>query len=56
MLAEQEIGVVVLAKNGEARLLYDSCLEIKAEGKWTVHHDPNSRSSTDFAELRDLSC
>lgn len=56
MLAEQEIGVVVLAKNGEARLLYDSCLEIKADGKWTVHHDSNSRASTDFAELRDLSC
>ena len=39
MLTEQGIGVVILAKNGEARLHYDSCLEIKADGKWEVHHE-----------------
>ncbi|MEI6176138.1 MAG: SbmA/BacA-like family transporter [Verrucomicrobiota bacterium] len=56
MLAEQEIGVVILAKNGEARLHYDSCLEIKADGKWEVHHESNSQASVEYAELRDLSC
>jgi putative ATP-binding cassette transporter len=56
MLAEQEIGVVILAKNGEARLHYDSSLEIKADGKWEVHHESNSQASADYAELRDLSC
>jgi ABC-type uncharacterized transport system fused permease/ATPase subunit len=56
MLAEQEIGVVILAMNGEARLHYDSCLEIKADGKWEVHHELSSQASADYAELRDLSC
>ena len=55
MLKEQNIGVVVLAKNGEARLHYDSCLEIKADGKWEVHHDP-SPDIAGHADLRDLSC
>ena len=39
MLKEQGIGVVVLAKNGESRLHYDSSLEIKADGRWEVHHE-----------------
>ena len=37
MLAGQGIGVVVFAKDGEARLRYDSILEIKADGKWGLH-------------------
>ncbi len=37
MLAAQGIGGVILAKNGESRLHYDSHLEIKADGKWTVY-------------------
>ena len=56
MLKEQGIGVVVLAKNGEARLHYDSCLEIKADGKWDVHHESLADSPADHADLRDLSC
>lgn len=56
MLKEQGIGVVVLAKNGEARLHYDSCLEIKADGKWDVHHESISDAQADHADLRDLSC
>ena len=56
MLSAQGIGVVVLAKNGEARLRYDSSLEIKADGKWDVHHEPSSELHSDNADLRDLSC
>lgn len=39
MLTDQKIGVVVLAKNGESQLRYDVHLELKAEGKWAIHHD-----------------
>jgi putative ATP-binding cassette transporter len=56
MLKEQGIGVVVLAKNGEARLHYDSSLEIKADGRWEVHHGAASDLNADHADLRDLSC
>lgn len=56
MLKEKDIGVVVLAKNGEARLRYDSCLEIKADGKWDVHHETTSEAHSGNADLRDLSC
>jgi len=37
MLTDQGIGVVVLAKDVEANLRYDSILEIKPDGKWVVH-------------------
>ena len=37
MLTDQGIGAVIFAKDGEARLRYDSILEIKADGKWVVH-------------------
>ena len=56
MLREQGIGVVVLAKNGEARLRYDSTLEIKADGKWDIHHETTSETHRGNADLRDLSC
>lgn len=56
MLAEKGIGVVILSKNGEARLRYDSCLEIKHDGKWEVHHESSSEHHADHADLRDLSC
>jgi putative ATP-binding cassette transporter len=56
MLKEQGIGVVVLSKNGEARLHYDSCLEIKADGKWDLHHEATSEVHSGNADLRDLSC
>jgi len=48
--------VVVLAKNGESRLRYDSCLEIKPDGKWEVRHDPGLEPHEEHSDLRDLSC
>ncbi len=39
MLTEQNIGVVILAKNGESRLRYDAVLEIKDDGAWEVRHE-----------------
>jgi vitamin B12/bleomycin/antimicrobial peptide transport system ATP-binding/permease protein len=56
MLSEQGIAVVILSKNGESRLHYDSNLEIKPDGSWEVHHDPATDSPGDHADLRDLSC
>jgi putative ATP-binding cassette transporter len=56
MLTEQGIGVVVLAKNGESRLRYDSCLEIRPDGKWEVRHDPGLEPHEEHSDLRDLSC
>jgi len=56
MLSAQGIGVVIFAKNGESRLRYDSCLEIMANGKWEIRHDPNADQHNDHADLRDLSC
>ena len=55
-LAQQGIGVVILSKNGEARLHYDSCLEIKADGKWEVHHELPGDAQGGHEDLRDLSC
>jgi vitamin B12/bleomycin/antimicrobial peptide transport system ATP-binding/permease protein len=37
MLKEQGISVVVLAKDEEARLPFDSILEIKTDGTWEIH-------------------
>ena len=37
MLKDQGTAVVVLAKDVEANLPYDSILEIKADGKWQIH-------------------
>ncbi len=53
MLSEQGTGVVVLAKNGESQLKYDSVLEIHKDGTWQVREEvvPGFQS-----ELRDLSC
>ncbi len=56
MLSVQGIGVVILAKNGEARLQYDSTLEIKPDGTWEVHQDVSQHSGQQYDELRDLSC
>jgi vitamin B12/bleomycin/antimicrobial peptide transport system ATP-binding/permease protein len=56
MLSEQGIGVVILAKNGESRLHYDSCLEIKPDGAWDVHHETGADIHGGHADLRDLSC
>jgi len=53
MLTTQGIGVVILSKNGEARLHYDYYLEIKADGKWQVHQESPANTHSD---LRDLSC
>ncbi|MEN9975220.1 MAG: hypothetical protein RLZZ282_1226 [Verrucomicrobiota bacterium] len=53
MLTAQNIGVVVLAKNGESRLPYDFHLDFKADGKWTVHHESQHANR---AGLNDLSC
>jgi putative ATP-binding cassette transporter len=56
MLTARGIGVVVFAKNGESRLRYDSCLELKPEGKWDIHHEPNPDLHGEHADLRDLTC
>jgi hypothetical protein len=48
--------VVVLAKNGESSLHFDACLEIKADGKWEIHHESGPAEPADHADLRDLSC
>jgi len=56
MLTARNIGVVILAKNGESRLHYDSSLEIKPDGKWEIHSEPNTTSRNDHNESRDMSC
>jgi putative ATP-binding cassette transporter len=56
ILSENGIGVVVLAKNGETNLHYDSCLEIKADGKWELHRESGSPTHAGHEDLRDLSC
>jgi putative ATP-binding cassette transporter len=56
MLVAQEIGVVIFSKNGEARLHYDCCLEIKPDGKWEIHRDLGTVIGEDHEDLRDLSC
>jgi putative ATP-binding cassette transporter len=52
-LSEQGIGSVVLSKNGESRLRYDSILEIKADGTWEVSNEGVADANGD---LNDLSC
>jgi putative ATP-binding cassette transporter len=56
MLTTRNIGVVILAKNGESRLHYDSSLEIKSDGKWEIHSEPNATPSDHHDDPRDLSC
>ncbi len=53
LLSEQNIGVVILSKNGESRLRYDGHLEIEAEGVWRISHEAVEEHNT---ELNDLSC
>ena len=53
LLTEQGTGVVILAKNGESRLRFDSILEIKADGAWEVHYESPLDAHGD---LQDLSC
>ncbi len=53
MLSEQNIGVVILSKNGESRLRYDAVLEFTGEGRWEVRRDFAAENKTD---LQDLSC
>ncbi|MEO5713752.1 MAG: ABC transporter transmembrane domain-containing protein [Luteolibacter sp.] len=53
LLSEQNIGVVILSKNGESRLRYDGRLEIEAEGVWRVSHEEVHEHQS---ELNDLSC
>ncbi len=52
-LAAQNIGVVVLAKNGESRLSYDFHLDIKADGTWEISSESPEAGQHD---LGDLSC
>jgi putative ATP-binding cassette transporter len=56
MLAEQGIGVVVFAKNGESSLSYDHILEIRADGTWEVRKQAGAAQGQPHADLRDLSC
>jgi putative ATP-binding cassette transporter len=56
MLVAQGIAVVILSKNGETKLRYDSILEIKPGGAWEVHQNPSTEGPGDQADLRDLSC
>ncbi len=56
MLAAQDIGVVIFAKNGESRLHYDATLEIKPDAAWDVRHEAGNGTHADHADLRDLSC
>ena len=53
MLIAQDIGVVILSHNGEARLHYDFRLELKAGGKWSLHQESTGEERGD---LGDLSC
>jgi putative ATP-binding cassette transporter len=56
MLAEQGIGVVVFAKNGESALAYDHILEIRADGTWEVRRLAGAAREKPHADPRDLSC
>ncbi|MEX1113736.1 MAG: SbmA/BacA-like family transporter [Akkermansiaceae bacterium] len=51
LLTAQNIGVVILAKNGESRLQFDAHLEIRPDGTWQISREP---SSTSHADLHDL--
>ena len=51
MLSEQNIGVIVLAKNGESSLQYDFHLELKAEGQWVVHQGCPADESGDLGSI-----
>lgn len=53
MLREQGIGAVVLAKNGESRLVYDAVLEINPDGSWAIKNEAVADSS---GLLNDLNC
>ena len=53
LLTDQNIGVVILSKNGESRLHYDGHLDIKADGSWQVLHEDVKENKN---ELNDLSC
>ena len=53
MLSEQGTGVVVLSKNGESKLKYDSVLDIKKDSTWEVRDEA---LATQDATLHDLSC
>ena len=53
LLTEQNIGAVILSKNGESRLHYDGHLDIKADGSWQVLHEDVKENQS---ELNDLSC
>jgi hypothetical protein len=55
-LISQGIGVVILAKNGEAGVDCDACLEIHEEGKWEVMPGSSAKAMANHAALRDLSC
>jgi hypothetical protein len=48
--------VVILAKNGEAGVDYDACLEIHDEGKWELMPGSSAKAMANHAALRDLSC
>ncbi len=53
LFSERGIGCVVLAKNGESQLRYDGCLDIRADGEWTIRQNaPVSNEET----LADLMC
>lgn len=53
MLVAQGAGVVILSKNGEARLRYDSVLEIGKDGTWRIRNELEPGA---HADLTDLNC
>jgi vitamin B12/bleomycin/antimicrobial peptide transport system ATP-binding/permease protein len=52
-LTIQNIGVVILSKNGESRLRYDGHLQIHPDGNWQISRAERPVSQT---ELDDLNC
>ncbi len=53
MLSELNTGVVILSKNGESKLKYDSILEIKKDSTWEIRQELAPGQN---ADLNDLSC
>lgn len=51
LLSEQNIGVVILAKNGESRLMYDSHLDIHPDGTWELSHEKSTASDNEQNDL-----
>jgi vitamin B12/bleomycin/antimicrobial peptide transport system ATP-binding/permease protein len=52
-LTAQQMGVVILAKNGESRLHYDGHLELHPDASWDITYEP---THTAASELDHLDC